>query len=324
MFYSPLRYPGGKNKLSAFIAKICIDNNINGHYVEPYSGGASVALFLLLEGFVRKITINDKDRSIYAFWYSVLNKTNQLCELIENTDITVEEWRKQREVQNRKKKADLLELGFSTFFMNRTNRSGIINAGVMGGMEQNGDYLINCRYNKSELIQRIKLIASRKKDIRLYQKDAVKLIDKIQQEAHNENVVFYFDPPYYLKASSLYMNHYKEDNHLDVSNKIKNITNIKWIVSYDNVPEIRELYSECNKKEFSFKHTAYKSKLGKEILFFSSELKQPDIEDWNPLDFKLVKGQIRYKQRKHESTDFIQTVDDKKNYCQHTPMRIGG
>ena len=68
-FYSPLRYPGGKNKLSAFIAKICIDNNINGHYVEPYSGGASVALFLLLEGFVNKITINDKDRAIYAFWY---------------------------------------------------------------------------------------------------------------------------------------------------------------------------------------------------------------------------------------------------------------
>ena len=74
-FYSPLRYPGGKNKLSAFIAKICIDNNINGHYVEPYSGGASVALFLLLEGFVNKITINDKDRAIYAFWYCVLNKT---------------------------------------------------------------------------------------------------------------------------------------------------------------------------------------------------------------------------------------------------------
>ena len=121
--YSPLRYPGGKNKLSIFLAKICIDNNINGHYVEPYSGGASVALFLLLEGYVSKITINDKDRSIYAFWYSVLNKTNQLCELIDNTDITIEEWRKQKAVQIRKEKADLLELGFSTFFLNRTNRS---------------------------------------------------------------------------------------------------------------------------------------------------------------------------------------------------------
>jgi len=289
MFYSPLRYPGGKNKLSAFIAKICIDNNINGHYVEPYSGGASVALFLLLEGFVRKITINDKDRSIYAFWYSVLNKTNQLCELIEKTDITMEEWRKQREVQHRKKKADLLELGFSTFFMNRTNRSGIINAGVMGGMEQNGDYLINCRYNKSELIQRIKLIASRKNDIRLYQKDAVKLIDKIQQEANNENVVFYFDPPYYLKASSLYMNHYKSNDHEIISNRIQKIERIKWIVSYDNVSEIQNLYLNRRRKEFSFKHTAYQSRIGQEVLFFSDNLILPDAEDWNPLNFKSKK-----------------------------------
>ena len=269
MHYSPLRYPGGKNKLSAFIAKICIDNNINGHYVEPYSGGSSVALFLLLEGFVKRITINDKDRSIYAFWHSVLNKKNQLCDLIENTEITIDEWHKQREIQYNKEKAGLLELGFSTFFMNRTNRSGIINASVMGGMEQNGNFLMDCRFNKLELIERIKQISSRKKDIRLYKKDAIRLIEKIQQEAQDENIIFYFDPPYYLKASSLYMNHYKEESHKEVSEAIKNIKNIKWIVSYDNVPEIKNLYSEIKKKEFSFKHTAYKVREGKEILFFS-------------------------------------------------------
>lgn len=287
MFYSPLRYPGGKNKLSAFIAKICVDNQINGHYVEPYSGGASVALFLLMEGFVKKITLNDKDRSIYAFWYSVLNKTNKLCDLIENTELTIEEWRKQKEVQNNKKYADLLELGFSTFYLNRTNRSGIINAGVIGGNEQKGDYLMDCRFNRKELISRIKRIASRKRDIRLYKKDAIKLIDKIQNEAENENIIFYFDPPYYLKASSLYMNHYKDDNHKFVSDKIKDIKNINWIVSYDNIPEIQSLYSECPKKEFSFKHTAYKAKMGHEILFFSQNLKQPNIKNFDPLNFKI-------------------------------------
>jgi DNA adenine methylase len=291
IFNSPLRYPGGKNKLSVFIARICIDNNISGHYVEPYSGGASVALFLLFEGFVKKITINDKDRSIYAFWHSVLNNTNQLCELIESTEITIEKWKIQKEIQKNKKKADLIELGFSTFFLNRTNRSGIINAGVMGGIEQNGNYLMDCRFNKTELIKRIKKIASRKKDIRLYRKDAIKLIDKIQKEAKDENVVFYFDPPYFLKASTLYMNHYKEENHRKVSNKIKDIKNIKWIVSYDNVPEIQDLYTECSKKEFSFKHTAYKARNGQEILFFSPSLKQPEIEDWNPLKFKMKKGE---------------------------------
>ncbi len=304
MFYSPLRYPGGKNKLSAFIAKICIDNNINGHYVEPYSGGASVALFLLMEGFVEKITINDRDRSIYAFWHSVLNKTEQLCEKIENAELTIAEWKKQRAVQTNKKNANLLDLGFSTFYLNRTNRSGIINAGVMGGIEQNGNYLMDCRFNKPELIQRIKNIAKRKRNIRLYKKDAIKLIDKIANEAQNDNVVFYFDPPYYLKASSLYMNHYKDDNHKIVSEKIKAIQNIKWIVSYDNVPEINKLYSDCTKKEFSFKHTAYESRVGKEILFFSSNIFQPKIKNYNPIKFKKDKKStdILYLRKRRKTT----------------------
>jgi len=289
MFYSPLRYPGGKNKLATFIAKICIDNKINGHYVEPYSGGASVALFLLMEGFVERITINDRDRSIYAFWHSVLNKTNQLCEMIENGELTIKEWKKQKKVQLNKKSADLLELGFSTFYLNRTNRSGIINAGVMGGVKQKGNYLMNCRFNKTELINRIRKIAEKKKRIRLYKKDAIKLIDKIQKE-NNNNTLFYFDPPYFLKASTLYMNHYKEKNHKIVSEKIKSIKNIKWIVSYDNVPQIKKLYLDNKKKEFSFKHTAYEIREGKEILFFSKNIVEPKIKDWNPLFFKYRKG----------------------------------
>lgn len=300
MHYSPLRYPGGKNKLSAFIANICVENGINGHYVEPYSGGASVALFLLLEGFVKKITINDKDRSIYAFWHSVLHKTDELCSRIEETEITVAEWQNQKEVQRNKEKANLLDLGFSTFFLNRTNRSGIITGGIIGGVEQRGDYPIDCRFNKKELIQRIKKIASRKKDIRLYKKDALELIDKIQMEAKDSNVIFYFDPPYYYKASSLYMNHYKDENHKIVSEKIKSIRNIRWIVSYDNVDEIKELYSDCEKKEYSFKHTAHSARIGKEILFFSPAIKKIEIKDWNPLSFKLRRRKtetiIKYKE----------------------------
>ena len=306
MFYSPLRYPGGKNKLSAFIAKVCVDNNINGHYVEPYSGGASVALFLLMEGFVNRITINDKDRSIYAFWHSVLNKTNQLCELIENAELTIEEWKKQREIQANKKSIDLLELGFSTFYLNRTNRSGIINAGVMGGVEQDGNYLMDCRFNKIDLIERIRKIAKHKKNIRLYKKDAVKLIDKIQNEAESENVVFYFDPPYYLKASTLYLNHYEDKSHKKVSDKIKSIENIKWIVSYDNVPEIQKLYSDCQQKEFSFKHTAYEIRIGKEILFFSNNIVQPQVENYNPIRFKKEKS----------TTNIIYTRDRSKRAAQ--------
>lgn len=278
MFYSPLRYPGGKNKLAKFIAKICVDNDINGHYVEPYAGGASVALHLLIEKKVKKTTINDYDRSIYAFWHSVLKNTKKLCDLIENTEINIENWKKAKDVQKNKKKAKLLDLGFSTFFLNRTNISGIINAGVIGGLEQNGKYKMDCRFNKKKLIKKIKVIAKHKKQIDLHNLDALELIKKIQKESNSKKTIFYFDPPYYLKGASLYMNHYKDDQHIEVSDAIKNVKDINWIVSYDNTPEIESIYKWVpikRKKKYSLNHSAYKAREGKEILFFSRNLVTP-------------------------------------------------
>jgi DNA adenine methylase len=280
MFYSPLRYPGGKNRLSTFIAKICVDNNINRHYVEPYAGGASIALFLLIEKKVEKITINDFDRSIYAFWYSVLRNTKQLCDLIENTDINIESWQIAKNIQKNKSKAKLLDLGFSTFFLNRTNISGIINAGVIGGLKQKGNYKMDCRFNKKELIRRIKLIAKYRKQIEIFNLDALELVKKIRKESNNNKTIFYFDPPYYLKGSSLYTNHYKYNQHKEVSEVIKQIKNINWIVSYDNTPEIEKIYQwvpEKLTKKYSFNHSAHRAKEGKEILFFSKELLVPNI-----------------------------------------------
>lgn len=299
MFYSPLRYPGGKNRLSAFLAKICMDNNIHSHYVEPYAGGASVALFLLIEGYVSNITINDKDRSIYAFWYSVKNNSTELCNLIDRTELTIENWLKQKEVQKKKETSDLLTLGFSTLFLNRTNRSGIIKGGVIGGIKQEGNYKIDCRFNKEEIKQRIKLIAKYGKNIEVYNDDAIDLIDKIQEQAELTGTIFYFDPPYYLKADQLYMNHYMDEHHKGVSDKIKAIENIHWIVSYDDNINIEKLYLDLPTKKYSFNHSAGTSKSGKEIMFFSNGLQQPEVENYNPINFKVItkknKKEIIYK-----------------------------
>lgn len=277
MFYSPLRYPGGKNRLSRFISKICVENNITGHYVEPYAGGASVALYLLLNNKVEQITINDYDKSIYAFWHSILFHTRKFCNKIKTTPITIEEWKKQKNIQKRKNK-NLFELGFSTFFLNRTNISGIINAGPIGGIDQRGKYKIDCRFNKDELIKRIKLIASYKRKINLYNLDALDLIKLVHQRSNNSNSIIYFDPPYFLKGPSLYMNSYKKENHKEVAKDIKKIRNIHWIVSYDDTEEINEIYKWVkNKIPFNLIHNAYKPKMGKEILFFSKSLEVSDL-----------------------------------------------
>lgn len=278
-FYSPLRYPGGKNKLAKFVGLICEKNNINGHYIEPYAGGASVALFLLFNNYVKEITINDIDKSIYAFWHSVLYDTDKLCELIHKTEININNWKKQREIQKDKETVTLLDLGFSTFFLNRTNFSGVINAGVIGGLKQKGKYKIDCRYNKRDLILRIKEIAKHKKNIHIYNLDAMELVKKIQKKSRNSQIIFYFDPPYYFKGQSLYTNYYKHDDHREISLAIKEIKNSRWIISYDNVSEIKPLYRGFKKIEYSFFHTAHKPKDGREVLFFDKSLIIPKIQN---------------------------------------------
>lgn len=277
--YSPLRYPGGKNKLSNYIIRLINENNLNGcTYIEPFAGGASVGLKLLFEGYVDEIVINDFDRSIYAFWYSVINYTDDFCNLIENTNITIEEWHKQKQIQDNKNYYNLLELGFSTLFLNRTNRSGIIKAGVMGGKNQDGKYKLDCRFNKQDIINRIRVIGERHNSIKLFNLDTSILIEQVIKEIDNRSLVF-FDPPYYKKGSSLYVNYYKHDDHLNLSNQIQGIDNVNWIVTYDYVPEIEEMYRQYRKDIYSLKYTVEKKYEGKEIIFYDNNLIIPSEHD---------------------------------------------
>ncbi|RJQ36699.1 DNA adenine methylase [Candidatus Parcubacteria bacterium] len=274
-FYSPLRYPGGKNELAKFIAKICERNDINGHYVEPYAGGASVALHLLFEGYVSEITINDKDRAIYAFWYSAVHRSEELIKLIRATRVNITTWKRQRAILQNKENEPLLKLGFATFFLNRTNVSGILNGGPIGNIHQTGEYKLNCRFNKKELIKRIKKIAKHKSKIHVKHMDAMDLVRKIARRLENKKTIFYLDPPYYLKGESLYMNHYDKDDHVAVGKVVRSIKGVRWIVSYDDHAEIRKIYAGLRSKRHHLLHTARGPRVGKEILFFSSGLNVP-------------------------------------------------
>lgn len=275
-FFSPLRYPGGKGKVSDFFQKVFLANNIlDGTYVEPYVGGGSVALSLLFNEYVQNIIINDKDKSIYAFWHSVICDTESLCRLIFNTPVTMEIWQKQKEIQKNKENSGLLELGFSTFFLNRTNRSGILSGGVIGGNEQTGNYKIDARYKKQELINRIEHISEYAERIQIFNEDAVTLTQRLQNILPN-NTLFYFDPPYYVKGKGLYLNYYNDEDHQNIANTIANIGNQKWIVTYDCVPFITNLYNRYRQKRFELNYSANKVSKGKEIMIFSDDLEIPE------------------------------------------------
>lgn len=276
-FVSPLRYPGGKLKVVDYIKQLMEVNDLmGGTYIEPYAGGASVALSLLFGKYAGKIKINDKDRAIYAFWYSVLNETEELCRMINDVPVTMNTWQTQRELQKHKEEADLLELGFSTFFLNRTNRSGILNGGVIGGKEQQGTWKIDARFNKKDLIERIEHVAGYADLIELTNMDAVALIKRYKRTPAAKTFC-YLDPPYYVKGQDLYLNYYRDEDHHDIAKAIKKFKG-QWIISYDAVDFISELYKDYRQKEYYLSYSAGNPAKGKEIMVYSNGLVIPEAE----------------------------------------------
>lgn len=270
--YSPLRYPGGKTQLSKFVSNLIQLNNIeNGTYIEPFAGGSGVSLQLLFENKVDHIVINDYDKSIYSIWNAIINRTDEFIDLIEQTPITLDEWYNQKRIylENRTY-MNSLEGGFATFFLNRTNVSGIINGGPIGGQKQTSKYKIDCRFNKETSIQKVLAIAERRNNITLFRKDANKLIDVIMNNYNPENTFIFFDPPYYTQGQNLYMSFINNNKHIQMKQSIDKLDNYYWILTYDAAPQIAEIYqNNRNKFEYQLNYSANKKKKATEFLFSS-------------------------------------------------------
>ena len=238
---SPLRYPGGKNRLYRLIAFILEQQqNNNSTYVEPFAGGAGVALSLLLNNDVDNIIINDYDKAIYSFWRSIIHNSEEMIEKIIKTPITIEEWFIQKEIY-KSSNSYSVDLAFATLFLNRTNRSGILNAGPIGGYDQSGNWTLDVRFDKNKIIEKIKTISKHKQRIHVYNKDIISLLKNYSHKFGN-NTFFYFDPPYYNKGQKLYKNYLSHEDHENIRDVIVQVINSPWIMTYDNVDSIFDLY----------------------------------------------------------------------------------
>jgi len=278
-YSTPLRYPGGKSKLANFIKLIIRENALlDGHYAEPYAGGAGVAFSLLFAEYVSQIHINDIDKSLHAFWHSVLNETESLCDLIRKTRVTIREWHRQRAIQEDLGEHSMLEVGFSTFFLNRTNRSGIITGGVIGGQKQNGKWKLGARFNKKNLIDRIRKISRYRDRINLYRLDASEFITNVLPTIDQKAFV-YLDPPYFSKGKGLYENSYEHEDHVRISDLIRNRLKKKWLVSYDFTPEICRLYEDFTQITYGIHYSAADRYRGSEVIIYPNDLKVPRVKD---------------------------------------------
>ena len=269
--FSPLRYPGGKSVLTSHFIEVIKKNKLsNITYVEPFAGGAGAALSLLFLEYVDSIWINDADYNIYAFWFSVLNHSEEFIDLINRTEINIENWYYFKSILNNQKEYDILTLGYATFYLNRCNHSGILNAGPIGGKTQKGKWKIYARFNKKELIKRIIKISNYKDRIFLTNSDALHLFPSLKEKYF----LIYFDPPYYKNGKELYLNYFSDIEHEKLSSKINSLDN-NWILTYDNTPEIIKLYESKRHRFFNLNYSANKHKLGKEIIFYSDNIKIP-------------------------------------------------
>lgn len=286
-YKTPLRYPGGKQRLAPFIREILEKNGLSGgEYAEPYAGGAGIAIDLLLSGKVRRIHLNDSSRAVYSFWYSILHHTDAFCRRIKTSPMTVGEWRRQKAILAQPSKATVLDLGYSLFFLNRCNRSGIPAGGLIGGLGQEGKWKMDARFPRQELVARIRAIAAKKSDIVVKNWDAEKFIRK-HIPLLPKNSLIYCDPPYFHQARRLYLNHYKPSDHARIAMVIQRELRLPWLVSYDGVAEIRNFYSKRKSFIYDLQYHAGRAYKGKEIFVFSDDLDLPATSSIATIDEAL-------------------------------------
>ncbi|WP_281780886.1 DNA adenine methylase [Lysobacter auxotrophicus] len=269
-FATPLRYPGGKGRLGPWLAELMRANGISGGtYVEPYAGGAGAAIYLLTQGFVDRIVINDADPAIHAFWWAVLNDTDRFLKKLDRCSVTLAARERHKSIIAAPKQHEKLDVGFAAFFLNRTNRSGILQGGVIGGKEQAGTYKIDARFNREDMADRISKIGKLRDHIELHGLDAMKLLSKIQKTLPKKSLI-YFDPPYYIKGSQLYRNFYTPGDHKEIA---ENVTSLRtpWLVTYDNCDEIRTLYQGTPTLTFSLYYSTHLSRdTATEVMFYDN------------------------------------------------------
>lgn len=273
---SPLRYPGGKTQMSKFVEHTIEINKLNDViYCEPFSGGAGVAMELLLTNKVNSIILNDLDIAIYSFWYALLNETKKFIKTIQEIPINLDTWYEQKNIYNKLKDSHQykFELATATFFLNRTNRSGIITGGPIGGYEQKGKYKIDCRFNKPKLIKKFEEISKYANHIRLYNLDAINLINDVLLKEVPNNLFIFLDPPYYKQGKNLYKNSFDHDKHIELSTTIKNLNKYHWITTYDNNKHIEEIYNDIHVLKYTLQYSANKKRKEQEIFFHNPKTK---------------------------------------------------
>lgn len=240
---------------------------------EPFAGGAGAALSLLYLEETSEIYINDADPAIHDFWWTLVNHQKLFTTMLQKTRVSMAEWRRQRDVYRNGGRLSRLRRGFSTFYLNRCNRSGIIvDGGPIGGVKQTGKWKLNARFNKPDLRRRCEKVAEYRNRIHVSCRDGIEFIESINAES----TLFFVDPPYLVKGKTLYLNALDEEYHIALADRLKSMTDAAWVLTYDDCPEIRRMYRGwATIRPFSLRYAAAERRYGKEVLIAPKWMRLP-------------------------------------------------
>lgn len=271
--YTPIRYPGGKTKLYPEIRAILEMNDLLGHpYAELFAGGAGLAIKLLLKGDVSSIVINDYDRAVYCMWGAIVNHAEEMCEFIDSAVLDIETWKKMRDMYQNHDGVGDFELGKAAFYLNRTNVSGILSGGVIGGLEQTGNYKMDVRFNRRTLKKKVMDIAARRDDIEVTRLDAEDFVD---DRMGDSELFAYLDPPYVQKGPGLYRSAFDEAKHRSLARKVGDARS-KWVVTYDADKLIDDIYGNYERGDLEISYTANVKTVGREKIILGPGLVWPE------------------------------------------------
>jgi len=272
---SPLRYPGGKAAMAGLLGEIRRLNGLgNRSMAEPFAGGAGASLTMLYLEEAHNIYINDADPAIYDFWWALINRSRLFLDMLSNTPINIDEWQSQRDVYRSRRRTGRLRRGFSVFYLNRCNRSGIVmNGGPIGGFSQAGRWRLDARFNKAELRRRCDKVAEYRNRIHISCSDGIDFIESLDPEC----TFFFIDPPYFEKGPTLYLNALDTEYHEALAERMKGIQQSAWVLTYDNHPAVRKMYADWAAiHPFSLRYSAAERRFGKEICITPKWMRLPE------------------------------------------------
>jgi DNA adenine methylase len=283
---SPLRYPGSKQKLVPYLVELLHHNDVQiDTLVEPFVGGGSVFLHLLMNGLAKNVIIADKDPLIASFWSVVFSEPEALVSYVRRARVTLKSFYRYKRVLKHPGGFGQDQQARACLFLNRTSFSGLLTqkVGPLGGKNQNSPYSIDCRFIRQTLVTRIRALSKFADRVTVLNWDWRKTIsyteELLAENGSHKSLFLYLDPPFYRKASDLYPICFQEQDHRDLHGVLRDLPH-NWVLSYDNADEIRELYLDGNHQdvniEMPYSLNSHAQRREKELLI--TPLKLPPIK----------------------------------------------